>query len=238
MTVRLSSASSPHGSPPLDLGVVVYEAGQATAWQTWGVGSVGRYGRQLSAPEQGKLRRSLAAATKATATEDATEVAPRVWASSSTVERVECGPLPVLTLDANERGPRGWIGLIRFLRSLRSDLLDSPTAAICLEIDGNPLRARLRHAGTDPVSVGFTNLKVDAHLFGTNGAILASVAPAISSSAVAAEAGPGWALDLCAELGLKSPTKGESVVLNIEFELDTSGDGRLRRVRLTQIIEQ
>jgi hypothetical protein len=236
MTVRLTRSSASHGGPPLWLGVEVDDDDRARSWQTSG-GSVGRYSRLLRPQEHTALRRALTAAKKAVSEGGLSSSDEQVWRPDGSTEQVSADGLPVLEIDPHEDPPKGFGSLVRVLRTLQGSLVDSPVAAIALEVDGTPPRARLRYAGTESVSVRLGSLSVEAHLFGEGDAIVDSSVLTVDGPAEATEVGSGWSYDLGDNLAIAPPTKGQFLVVSVDFELDTNGDGVLRRARLSRIIE-
>jgi hypothetical protein len=236
VTVRLTRASASHGGPPQWLGVEVDDDDQARSWQTSG-GTVGRFSRALLPKERTALRRAITAAKKAVAEGGQPNATDRVWKPEGSTEQLSADGLPALELDPHEDPPKGFGSLLRVLRTLLGDLVDSPVAAIALEVDGTPPRARLRHVGPEAVDVRLGSLSVEAHLFDEGDAIVDSAALRVDGPAQAAEVGSGWSFGLSDNLGIAAPTKGQFLVVSVELELDANGDGVLRRARLSRIIE-
>jgi hypothetical protein len=236
VTVRLTRASASHGGPPQWLGVEVDDDGQARSWQTSG-GSVGRFARALLPDERTALKRAITTAKKAVAEGGQPNAADRVWKPDGSTEHLSADGLPALELDPHEDPPKGIGSLVRVLRTLMGSLVDSPVAAIALEVDGTPLRARLRHVGPEAIDVRLGTLSVEAHLFDEDSAIVDSAALSVDGPTQAAEVGDRWSLDLGDDLGIAAPTKGQFLVVSVELELDADGDGVLRRARLSRMME-
>jgi hypothetical protein len=234
MTVRLTRTS--HGTLPESAGIEIDDEGHATGWQTSG-NRVGRFARELSPHERVALDRALTSArdADAPATPDPNAVRP----PSGATEQLTADDLPGVVLDEHATPPPGFKKLVRLLFSLREDLVESPVAAIELEVDGPPFRAQLRHVGSEPVrGVRMGTLTVLATLFKRNSAIEDSKTYTVDASEVNGPVWPGWTLPLVAELEIDAPRKGRFLTVSVGTpEVDALGDGVLRSVEFSWMTE-
>jgi hypothetical protein len=234
MTVRLIRTS--HGGPPQLLGIEIDDDGNATSWQTSGH-RVGRFARELSTAERTALERALASARKADAPA-APDPAGQPVRPSGATEQLTADDVPDVVLDAHATPPPDLEDLLRLLLSLREDLADSPVAAIELAVDGSPLGARLRHVGSQPVTVRMATLSVQATLFDKKSAIVDSATHTVDASGTEGPVGLGWELPLADELGIRSPRKGGFLTVTVGTpEVDALGDGVLRRAEFVWMTE-
>lgn len=121
-------------------------------------------------------------------------------------------------------GARG--ALFATLRTLLDELTDQPKAALELDLDA----AALRHAGTDPVTIDFTNAHVNASLTNADGASLGNWAGTLDGGIE--QAGPGWQRDLgLADAGFEPlrPGDGRGMYVTVVVRID----GRLSRLFAT-----
>jgi hypothetical protein len=233
MTVRLTRTS--HGTPPDSAGIEIDDKGHATGWQTSG-NRVGRFARELLPQERVALDRALTSArgADAPAIPDPNAVRP----PSGATEQLIADDLPGVVLDEHPTPPPGFKKLVRLLLSLREDLVESPIAAIELEVDGPPFRAQLRHVGSEPVSVRMGTLTVLATLFKRNSAIEDSKTYTVDASEDNGPVWPGWTLPLVDELVIDAPRKGGFLTVSVGTpEVDALGDGVLRSVEFSWMTE-
>ena len=234
MTVRLTRTS--HGRPPQLLGIEVDDDGHAISWQASGH-RVGRFARELSTAERAALERALDSARNADA-EAAPDPAGQPVRPSGATEQLTADGLPDVVLDAHGSPPPGFEDLFGLLRDLREDLTDSPVAAIELQVGGSPLGARLRHMGSQPVTVRMATLSVQATLFDKNSAIVDSTTHTVDASGSDGPVGSGWELHLVDDLGVAAPRKGGFLTVTVgTAEVDALGDGVLRRAEFSWMTE-
>jgi len=236
VTVRLTRSSASHGGAPQWLGVEVDDVGQARSWQNAG-GSVGRFARALLPKERTALTRAISSAKKAVAAGGESDATEHLWKPDGSTEQLSAGGLPELEFDPHEDPPKGFGSLLRVLRTLMGDLVDSPVAALALEVRGDPLKARLRHMGSEAVQVRLGALSVESTLFDQDSTIIDRAALRVEGPSEAAEVGTGWVFELGDELGIAIPRKGQFLVVSTELESDADGQGVLRKARLSRMIE-
>jgi hypothetical protein len=233
MTVRLTRTSN--GPQAQWQGIEIDDGGHAASWQTSG-NRVGRFARDLSAPERQALDRALAAAGDADA--PAAPDPAQAQRPSGTTEQLTADGLPDVVLDAHETPPEGFGDLVRLLLTLREKLADSPMAAIELEVDGSPLGARLRHVGFEPVAVRMATLTLQATLFDRDSAIVDSATHTVDASDADGKMGPGWSHPLTDDLGLAAPREGGFLTVTVgTAEVDALGDGVLRSAEFSWMTE-
>lgn len=223
MTVRLTQTA--HGTPPQSLGVEVDDDGHARSWQGSGR-RVGRFARDLSAAERRALARALRTARAAPVPPDPDGGPVR---PSGVTERLVADGLPDVVLPGHARPPTGFGGLVRLLRRLQDDLADSPVAGIELDAAASP---RLRHVGSEPVTVRAGTVTVQVTAFGRDDGLAGSAAHAVDA-AVDGPVGPGWELRLADDLGLAAPEGGFLTVTVSRLAVDSRGDGVLRPAELS-----
>lgn len=231
MTARLTRTVP--GPAPQSSGLEIDDDGRVTGWQTSGH-RVGRFARELSAPERAALERALASARSA----DAPPAPGGVTRPGAAIEQLTADGLPDLVLDPNGTPPAGWDDLVGLLLSVREDLADSPVAAVELEVAGSPLGVRLRQVGPQPLAVRMATLTVQATLFDRDSALLNSVTHTVDGSGATGQVGPGWELRLADDLGLAAVPPGGFLTVTVgPSELDVRGDGVLRRAEFGWITE-
>jgi hypothetical protein len=234
MTVRFTRTS--HGAPRQSLGIEIDDDGHVLSWQTSGH-RVGRFARELSASERPALERALAAARDAdppAASDPAAPVRP-----SGATEQLTADGLPDVVLKTPAPPPPGFGELIELLRTLREDLADDPVAAIELDVeDGAPLRARLRHVGSEAVAVRAGTVTVQATSYGRDSAVVDTATHTIDASGVDGPVEAGWELPLADDLGLAAAPRGGFRVVTVgTLEVDVLGDGVLRPAELSWMDE-
>jgi hypothetical protein len=234
MTVRLIHTA--WGAAQQSVGIEIDDDGHARSWQTSGH-RVGRFARELSASERTALERALSAARDADS-QATPDPAGRVLPPSGSREQLVADGLSGLELDGHAEPPTGFGDLVNLLVKLREDLAESPLAAIELEVDGAPLAARLRHVGSEPVSLRLGALTLSATLFGKGSALVDSVTHTVDPHAVDGPVGPGWVLPLVEDVGLAGPRKGGFLTVTVgTAEVDSLGDGVLRSAEFSWIAE-
>jgi len=239
MTVRLTRTA--HGLTSQSSGIEIGDDGRAAAWATSGH-RVGRFARELSAGEQAALERVLAAAREAAAQEIGDSSAPQPPGQAvrpgGATEYLTADGLPDVVLAAPQEPPPAVDGLIRLMRTLFEDLARSPVAAIELEVRGSPFRARLRHLGSEPITVRMATLTVQATLFGPDSALIDSATHTVDASSAGNPAGPGWSLPLTDDLGVAAPRKGGFLTVTVGTpEVDALGNGVLHPAVFTWMME-
>ena len=153
-------------------------------------------------------------------------------------EQLAADGLPAVVLHGHAPPPRGFGDLVDLLVKLREELSDSPVAAIELDVAGSPLSARLRHVGSEPVSVRLGALTLQATLFDEDSAIVDTATHSVEPDAVDGPVGTGWELPLVDDLGLAAPRKGGFLTVTVgRAEVDSLGDGVLRPAEFSWIIE-
>ena len=233
MTTRLTRASASLGRPATNIGIEVQDDGRASSWQTSGQ-RVGRFGRMLTATERAALRRALTtAANSPSPTPDPT----RVWTADGSTEHLTSPGLPSLEFEPNDKPPKGFAALIRFLRSLQESLLESPLGAIALEVDGKPLGARLVHLGQEPMAVRLGEIAMEAVLFGADSAIVDRTETSVVGPTESSVVGPGWQFPLSEQLGIAQPKPKQMLVVNLVVHVDALGEGTGRPCALGVVIE-
>lgn len=233
MTTRLTRASASLGGPGADLGVEVDDDYVATAWQTSGH-RVGRFARPLTASEQTALRRAL---TTASNSPPPAANADRVWTPDGSTEHLTSEGLPSLEFEPNDKPPKGFAALLRFLRTLQESLLESPIAAIALEVGGKPFAARLVHLGEQPLAVRLGEFSVEAVTFGADSALIDRDDARIIGPPDRTVVGPGWTFGLGEPLAIRQPGKKEMLVVKLVIDIDALGDGALHPCALGVVIE-
>jgi hypothetical protein len=122
--------------------------------------------RRSDAPAVGRFAGTLDAAT----VEELDRLAGAVTASVDGARRPDAAAVEIRAGDRIGRfgqgsGPGSWAALERRLEQLAGDLVDQPAAAIALEVAEDGSAARLVHAGSDPVDVDLSEVRVHAFLW-------------------------------------------------------------------------
>jgi hypothetical protein len=153
-------------------------------------------------------------------------------------ERISADGLPDVVLEPPADPPAGYADLLALLRALRDDDTESPLAAIELDVTGPPLRARLRHVGSEPLAVRLGTLTLEATLFGADSTLLDSATVSVDASGEGAEVGPGWSLAIAHDLAVAGPANGGFLAVTVGTpEVDVYGDGVLHPVELGWMAE-
>jgi hypothetical protein len=235
MTARLTRMS--HGPAPQSSGLEVDDAGTAVAWKDYGH-RVGRFSRELSAGERAALERALAAAAAAG---DPGAAPGGPLHPGGATERLTADGLPDVVLQPHAEPPPGLGDVVELLRGLREELTESPVAALELEVAGTPLRARLRHVGSQPLTVRLGTLTMQATLFGPDSTLLDSATVTVDAAGETrgiGEIGPGWSLSLTDDLAMPPPAKGGFLTVTVGTpEVDVWADGVLHGVELSWMDE-
>jgi hypothetical protein len=235
MTVRLTHTS--HGHAPQSSGLQVDDAGNAVAWKDYGH-RVGRFARELSGSERAALESALATA----AAGDVGVAAPAgPLLPSGATEQLTADGLPDVVLQPHAEPPAGLGDVVDLLHHLRDELTESPVAALELDVSGSPLRARLRHVGSEPLTVRLGTLTLQATLFGPDSALLDSATVTVDVGGAAGEigeVGPGWSLPLTEDLAMPAPAKGGFLSVTVGTpEVDVWDNGVLHGVELSWMAE-
>lgn len=235
MTVRLTHMA--HGHVPQSSGLEVDDAGNAVAWKDYGH-RVGRFARGLSADERGALERALASAAEA-AGDVGAAAAGGPLPPSGVTEQLTADGLPDVVVQQHAEPPAGLGDVLDLLRDLRASLTESPVAALELDVSGSPLRARLRHVGSEPLTVRLGMLTLQATLFGPDSTLLDSATVTVDAGGgEAAAVGPGWSLPLTEDLSIPAPAKGGFLTVSVGTpEVDVWADGVLHGVELSWMAE-
>jgi len=232
MTVRLTRMS--YGLAPQSFSLAI-DGGTLTAGQDFGY-RAGRFARQLTPAEQAELERVVAAA--ANVAEPPVPGIDQPLRPDGVTERLSADGLPDVVLTPPAEPPAGYGDLVRLLRSLREDLGESAVAALELDVAGPPLRARLRHVGSEPLAVRLETLTLQATLFGPDSALVDSATVRVDPPDTGGEVGPGWSLPLTDDLAIAAPAKGGFLTVTVGTpEVDVYGDGVLHPVELSWMAE-
>lgn len=234
MTIRLTHTA--HGHVPQSSGLEVDDAGNAVAWKDYG-DRVGRFARELSADERGALERALASAAEA-AGSVGTAPSGGPLPPSGVTEQLVADGLPDVVLPQHAEPPAGLGDVVDLLRDLREGLTESPVAALELDVSGSPLRARLRHVGSEPLTVRLGTLTLQATLFGPDSTLLDSATVSVDAAREAGPVGPGWSLPLTEDLAIPAPARGGFLTVTVGTpEVDVWANGVLHGVELSWMAE-
>ena len=232
MNVRFTRM--PHGLAPQSWSLAI-DGAHLTAGQDFGH-RAGRFARELSAAEQADLERAIAAAAGARA--PSAPGTDRPLRPEGVTEWISADGLPDVGFDPHAEPPAGYGELLQLLRALREDLAESPVAALELDVTGPPLRARLRHAGTEPLAVRLGPLTLQATLFGPDSTLLDSATVTVDAPGETDEVGPGWSLPLTDDLAIPGPAEGGFLTVTVGTpSVDVYGDAVLHPVELSWMAE-
>lgn len=232
--MRVSLTRASHGHAPQSFSLEI-DGGTMTAGQDFGR-RVGRFARQLAPAEQEALERAVAAA--ANVVEPPAPEADRPLRPDGVTEELSADGLPDVVLEPPADPPAGYADLVRLLRSLREDLAESAVAALELDVSGPPLRARLRHVGSEPLAVRLETLTLQATLFGPDSTPLDRATAQVDASGAGGEVGPGWSLPLTDDLAIAAPAKGGFLTVSVGTPyVDVYGNGVLHPVKLSWMAE-
>jgi hypothetical protein len=229
MSLRLTLSS--YGSSTLEIGLAIDDDGHVTGWQTSGW-RVGRFARDLTEKERAALQSALETARGNLP--EATS-GPESRPPSGTTEQLVSDSLPDATFASTANPPPGYEALIRVLRGVREDLADYPSAAIELEVSGTPLRARLRHVGTEPIGVrSEAAIRVEAAVYDKDYLALEREVHTIEPAGIDGSVSEGWELELVEQVGLAAPPKGGFLSVTAgPLRVDSVGDGVLRQTEFS-----
>jgi hypothetical protein len=233
MTLRL--IMSYYGSSTIEAALEVDDDGRATGWQTAGR-RVGRFARALTAAERRALRNALEAGPGAGDASGETNDAPLPPSGAS--EQL-VGDGFAATFDPSIGPPEGLEQTFAVLRAIREDLEASPVAAIELDVSGTPLRALVRHAGTDPIQVRVDGaLQVQITAYGKNSRVVDSITHTVDTGGLTGSVGAGWGLELIDDVGISDPGRGGFLSVSVgSLDVDSRGDGVLRQADLSWVSE-
>jgi hypothetical protein len=239
MTLRLTL--SYYGSSTLEIGLVIDDDGHVTGWQTSGW-RVGRFGRDLTAEERTELKRAVDLARTAAAEraqDPPSEPAAVSHPPSGATEQLVADGLPDATFASNADPPAGFEALITVLRGVREELAETPVAAIELEVSGSSLRCRLRHVGSEPITVrGGGQLRLEALVYDKDYLVIESENHTVETQGLDGAVSVGWELELVERLALPTPPRGgfQSVRAS-SLGVDSLGDGVLRQADFSWVSE-
>jgi hypothetical protein len=187
-----------HMPPPDRELLTIQDDGSFTLWRSVNTPACGRFAGQLTLDQWNALQAEGAAAAQAGSM--ARPILP-----DSAIETIQVGD-SVARLGHTDTPDGAWGNLVTHCRSLVTDLLDAPQAAVVLEVAPGAAGARLVHRGGRPISVDLSRLAVRAVLWGGyyeqrgNWQWAAPLAPGArgerGTGPGRVEAGPGWSLDL------------------------------------------
>jgi hypothetical protein len=228
MTIRLwRSGSSSFGLTVDDDGVAHSTSSGGTA--------VGRFARGLTQDERDGIRRGLAQATEANDADaagsesDASELAAPVRPGATT-EHLLADGLDV-SYPAGDEPPEPYRELVHTLRAVRDDLAESAVAAIVLDVDGPPYRSRLRHVGTEPITVRMAGLTMTITRYRGDYTIVDTAEEPVEAD-FDGPIGRGWELPLPA-VDTAEPDGGFVVISVGTAEIDVEANGVLRRTEFS-----
>ena len=180
-------------------------------WRSAGVPTVGRFAGSLPADVVGDI---------ASASEEIAREEPPVveMPPDAALETLELPDAPVALLGQGVEPPGALGRLVVRLRGLMDELTDQPVAAVGLEIDEGWTGARLVHRGSDPVQVDVSELRVSVYAWKGYYEPAGRWQRGPIALEAAAEAGPGWSVDLPFDHDL--PTgQSHSLQVAVDFRL-------------------
>jgi hypothetical protein len=215
MTIRLWRSGTP------SFGIELDDADVAHSWLSSGA-AIGRFARALAPSEREALEHGLAHAVQASALPHSGARQPGAATEHLLADSVD------ISYPASSGPPAGYGDLVDALRELLDDLVSSPVAAIELHVDGPPYRGRLRHAGTEPITVRMEGLTMTTTHFGHDDTVEGTTEVRVDTAPLDGPVSPGWELPL-PTIEADAEDGGFTSITIGPIEVDVQGDGVLRR---------